>query len=189
MDTGIKVGDIMTRNFIHVPENTNLYDCAKMMVKKRVGSLMIKEGGALKGIITEKDIIWAVVKKTKKDLKSILAKEIMKRKVVTIKPSADITEAVSRFKKKKIRRLPVVEQGKLIGLLTEKDVLKIDPDLFQMIAETIKIREETEKLKRKGMSSKRVEGICEECGEFAILLKEDGQMICEDCCNERELIN
>ncbi|MFA5061064.1 MAG: CBS domain-containing protein [Candidatus Pacearchaeota archaeon] len=185
MDTGIKVGDIMTRNFIYVSEDTNLYDCAKIMVRKRVGSLMVKDEDSLKGILTEKDIIWAVVKKTKKCLKDILVKDIMKRKVITIKPSADITEAMDRFKKKKIRRLPVVEQGKLIGLITEKDVLKIDPGLFQMIAETIKIREETEKLKRKGMSSKRVEGICEECGEYAILLKDDGQMICEDCYNGR----
>jgi len=109
----------------------------------------------------------------------------MKRKVITIKPSADITEAMDRFKKKKIRRLPVVEQGKLIGLLTEKDVLKIDPGLFQMIAETIKIREETEKLKRKSMNAPRKQGICEECGEFGILLKDNNQMICEDCYNKR----
>jgi CBS domain-containing protein len=185
MDTGIKVGDIMTRNFIYVSKDTNLYDCAKMMVKKRVGSLMIKEDSTLRGIITEKDIIWAVVKKTKKGLKDILVKDIMKRKVITVKPSADITEAMDKFKKKKIRRLPVVEQGKLIGLLTEKDVLKIDPGLFQMIAETIKIREETEKLKRKNRNPRRVEGICEECGEFAILLKEGNQMICEECYNKR----
>ncbi len=185
MNTGIKVGDIMTRNFTYVSEETNLYDCARIMVKKRVGSLMIKVGDKLKGILTEKDIIWAVVKKKRKELKEIMVKDIMKRKVITIKPSADITEAMDRFKKKKIRRLPVVEQGKLIGLLTEKDVLKIDPGLFQMIAETIKIREETEKLKRKSMNAPRKQGICEECGEFGILLKDNNQMICEDCYNKR----
>ena len=183
MDTGIKVGDLMTRNFIYVAPDTNLKQCAKTMVKKRVGSLIIKEGDKLKGILTEKDIIWAIVKKSKKDLKNIQAKSLMKRKVVTIKPGADITEAMQKFKRKKIRRLPVVERGRLIGFLTSKDVLKIDPGLFQMIAETIKIKEETKKLKRR--KAVREQGICEECGEFDILYKSEAQVVCETCYNKR----
>ena len=54
MDTGIKVGDLMTRNFIWVKPETDLKKCAKTMIKKRVGSLIIKEGDKLKGILTEK---------------------------------------------------------------------------------------------------------------------------------------
>ena len=162
MEMGIKVGDLMTRNFVHVSPETNLKECARTMVKKRVGSIIIMEDQKLKGILTEKDIIWAIVKKSKEDLKSILAKDLMKRKVITIKPGDDITNAMQRFKKKKIRRLPVVENGKLIGMLTLKDVLKIDPGLFQMIAETMKIKEETCKLNRSSINAKREQGICEE---------------------------
>jgi CBS domain-containing protein len=185
MDTGIKVGDLMTRNFIHVSPETNLRDCAKTMVKKRVGSLIIKEGDKLKGILTEKDIIWAMVKKTKKGLKDIKSKDLMKRKVVTIKPGADITDAMTKFKKKKVRRLPVVENGKLIGFLTTKDILKIDPGLFQMIAETMKIKEETAKLKRRDIGAQRKQGICEECGEYDILYHDEAQLLCEKCYNKR----
>jgi CBS domain-containing protein len=186
METGIKVGDLMTRNFIWTTENTNLRECAKLMVKKRVGSLIIKEGDKLKGILTEKDIIWAVVKKSKKALKDIMAKDLMKRKVVTIKPSADIIEAMTKFKKKKVRRLPVVENGRLIGFLTSKDVLKIDPGLFQTIAETMQIKEETAKLKRSDDSlERRKQGICEECGKFDLLCKDEGQSLCEECYNKR----
>ena len=185
METGIKVGDIMTRNFVFVSPETDLRECARVMVKKRVGSLIVKDGDALKGILTEKDIVWAVVKKTKRDLKDILAKDLMKRKVVTIKPGADVTEALDRFKKKKIRRLPVVENGKVIGMITQKDILKIDPGLFQMIAQTIKIREVTEKLNRRKALSPRKQGICEECGEFEILQKDGLQWICESCYERR----
>jgi CBS domain-containing protein len=185
MDTGIKVGDLMTRNFIHVAPGTDLKQCAKTMVKKRVGSLIIKEGDKLKGILTEKDIIWAIVKKSKKDLKNIPAKALMRRKVVTIKPSADITDAMAKFKKKKIRRLPVVENGKLIGFLTTKDILKIDPGLFQMIAETMKIKEETEKLKRSDIEAPRKQGICEECGEYDILYHDEAQWLCDKCYSKR----
>lgn len=185
METGIKVGDLMTRNFIYTSPETNLKQCAKLMVKKRVGSLVIKENDKLKGILTEKDIIWAIVKKSKKDLNKILAKDLMKRKVVTIKPGADLTEAMNKFRKKKIRRLPVVENGKLIGLLTTKDILKIDPGLYQLIAETVKIREETEKLKRKDIKAQRKTGICEECGEFDILYEDAGQWLCDFCYSKR----
>ncbi len=185
MDTGIKVGDLMTRNFIHVSPETDLKECARTMVKKRVGSLIVKEGDKLKGILTEKDIIWAIVKKSKDDLKNIKAKELMKRKVVTIKPGADITDAMNKLKKKKVRKLPVVENGKVIGFLTAKDVLKVDPGLFEMIAETLKIREETEKLKRKDIEAPRKQGICEECGDYEILYHDEEQWLCDKCFDKR----
>ena len=185
MDTGIKVGDLMTRNFIHVSPETDLKECAKTMVKKRVGSLIIKDGDKLKGILTEKDIIWAVVKKSKAGLKDIQAKDLMKRKVITIKPGADITDAMTKFRKKKVRKLPVVENGKLIGFLTTNDILRIDPGLYQSIAETVKIREETEKLKRSNIEAPRKQGICEECGEFDILYHDEAQWLCDICYHKR----
>ena len=185
MDTDIKVGDLMTRNFIHVSPETDLRTCAKTMVKKRVGSLIIKNNDKLKGILTEKDIVWAIVKKSKDNLKNIQAKDLMKRKVVTIKPGADITDAMSKFRKKKVKRLPVVENGNLIGLLTIKDILKIDPGLYQMIAENLKIREETEKLKRSNINAPRKQGICEECGEYDILYHDEAQWLCDVCYHKR----
>ncbi|MFH1237854.1 MAG: CBS domain-containing protein [archaeon] len=185
MEMGIKVGDLMTRNFVYVTPETNLKECARTMVKKRVGSLIVREETKLKGILTEKDIIWAIVKKSKEDLKNILAKDLMKRKVITIKPGDDIIDAMQKFKKKKIRRLPVVENGKLIGMLTLKDVLRIDPGLFQLIAETMKIKEETSKLNRSSINAPRKQGICEECGEFDILYHDDAQWLCDSCYNKR----
>ena len=185
MDTGVKVGDLMTRNFVHVDPDTNLRQCAQIMVKKRVGSLIIKHKDKLKGLLTEKDIIWAIVKKSKDNLKNIKAKDLMRRKIITIRPGADITDAMQKFKKKKIRRLPVVENGKLIGYLTIKDVLKIDPGLYQMITETVKIKEETEKLNRSNINAPRKQGICEECGEFDLLYHDEAQWLCGTCYNKR----
>ncbi len=184
---GLKVGELMTRNFVHVSPDTSLKQCARMMVKRHVGSLIIKEGEKLRGILTEKDMVWAIFKKSsKKDMSDIFAKDLMKRRVVTIKPSADVVDALKRFKKKKIRRLPVVERGKLIGMLTTNDILKIDPGLFQMIAETIKIKEETEKLKRSNNGGiPREQGICEECGVYDILYKDEAQWLCESCYDKR----
>jgi len=185
METGVKVGDLMTRNFIYTSPETNLKECVRIMVKKRVNSLIIKNGDKLLGILTQKDILWAILKKSEAHLKDIQAKDLMRRKVITIRPGADITDAMRRFKKKKIRRLPVVENGRVIGILTIKDILKIDPGLFQMMAETIKIKEETAKLNRSNIDAPRKQGICEECGEFDILYHDEAQWLCDTCYNKR----
>jgi len=187
MKAGVKVGDLMTRNYISAAPETNLKKCAELMVKKRVGSLIIKDkDDVLQGILTEKDIIYAIVKKSKKDLDKIMAKDLMKTKVITVKPSLDVIEALNKVKKDKVRRLPVVENGKIIGMITLNDILKLDPTLFEMISETVKIREETEKLKRSEMSkfaSKK--DLCEECGQEEIIYDVDGQWVCEVCYEKR----
>ncbi|MFH1522168.1 MAG: CBS domain-containing protein, partial [archaeon] len=131
------------------------------------------------------DIVWAISKKSKKDLADVQAKDLMKRKVITIRPGADIIEAMEKFKKETIRRLPVVENGKLIGIITANDILRIDPGLFQIMSETIKIKEETEKLKRSDISALQEHGTCEECGEFDVLYHDESQWLCESCYAKR----
>ena len=184
MKSTVKVGDVMTRNFISVSPDTSLIDCAKEMTKKRVGSLVLKEGQKLVGLLTEKDIIWALTKTGNKDLHKISAKDVASKKIATIKPSSDVYEALGRMKKFKFRRLPVVVEGNVIGMLTLKDLMRIDPKLFADINFAGKIREESEKLKRAQGARWIKEGTCEECGNFNILYKVDDRLICEPCKEE-----
>ncbi len=178
--TEISVGDLMTRDFIYVSSSTDLKKCAETMVKKRVGSLIVKDGERLEGILTEKDIIWVIVKKSESELKKLLAKDLMKRRVVVIKPGIDVVEALEKMKKFRVRRLPVIENGKVIGMLTLNDILRVDPGLFQLFSQNVQIKEEAKKLNR-GMVSKTRDGICEECGEPGLLYFEDGQWTCPSC--------
>ena len=184
---GVKVGDVMTRNFISAKPDISILDAAKLMTKKRVGSLILKEGRLLKGIITEKDIIWALTKKpNKSDLANIKAKEICAKKLITIKPSADIHNAIRLMRKKKFRRLPVTIKKNVIGYLTLKDILRIQPELFEIAKEhnaINEIREESAKIKRIKSSGNFREGLCEECGNYEVLYNEDGRIICEGCRN------
>jgi len=181
MKIGVKAGDIMTRNFISVSPDTSLLDCAKKMVKKRVGSLILEEDNQLKGIITEGDIIWAMTKKSRRELNKIKASEIAPRKIVTIKPSADLYDALQKMKKTKYRWLPVTVNKNIIGFLTLKDVLRIEPSLFEMAPEIMQIREEASKLKRRRAGEHFIDGLCEECGNYNLLYRVDNRMICEDC--------
>lgn len=182
MEIGVKVGDIMTRKFVSVGPGTPIINCAKDMIKKHVGSLIIKENGRVLGILTEKDIIWALTKK--RDLSRIRAKDIMTRRVATISPSKDIYDALLKMKKKKIRWLPVVIKKNIIGMITLKDILRIEPSLFDIAVQNMQIREEKQKLKSKGKNNYSLwikEGGCEKCGARGILYNVYGKFLCEQC--------
>ena len=98
------VADIMTRDPITIGPGATLLDCAKMMVKKKVGSLLIAHQKKLLGFIAEKDILWAMIKKSKEDLSKIIALDIAPRKIATINPFVSVKEAVKKMKKLKILR-------------------------------------------------------------------------------------
>jgi CBS domain-containing protein len=177
--TGVKVGDVMTRNFISARPDIPVLSAIKVMVKNRIGSLIITEKGLLRGILTEKDVMWALSKK--KDLKGVKAGDVMTRKITTIRPSADVLEALKVMKKAKFRRLPVTVNKRVIGYLTLKELLKIQPGLFAIAHEGQSIREFEEKLKRKEKAEDFKEGVCDECGSLDMLYDEDGRLICDDC--------
>jgi len=181
MDTGIKVGDIMTRNFASISPDFSLIGAAKEMIKKRVGSLVVLKNKELKGILTERDIIWAMIKK--KNLDNIKVEDVAKRKVYTIKPSADLYVALKRIKETGYRRLPVLVKDNVIGVLTLKDILRVEPSLFESAREIMQIKEEKEKMNRIHdiRQGKLIEGICEECGTTDILYNIKGKLICESC--------
>jgi CBS domain-containing protein len=180
----ILVADVMTRIPITVKPDTNLLECAKKMVRKRVGSLLIVDKKKLMGFISQRDILWALIKKSKSDLSAIKAIDISPKKIATLTPNLTISEAIKKMKRLKFERLPVVYEKELVGMITSKDIFNFQPELYPELEELAKIREETNKLKRikkaqeRGTSS---EGICEECGSQGVLYRFNGMLVCDSC--------
>lgn len=182
----ILVSDIMTREPLTVKPDINLFECAKIMVKKNTGSLLIVEKKRLIGIISEYDILWALTKKSPAELPNIKAIDISPRKIATIKPSSTINEAIEKMKNLKFERLPVIHEKELVGLITVKDILNFNPEFYPELEEFAKIREESRKLKMVGRAKEKnrfSEGICEECGNYGVLVNSNGMLICESCKN------
>lgn len=180
----ILVSDIMTREPIVTNPNTNLLECAKKMVQKKTGSLLLLDNKRLVGLISRHDILWALVKKSKEDLSKIQARDISPRKIAVIKPSASLDEALKKMKDSKFERLPVVENNELVGIITVKDILSFHPEFYPEIEEFASIREESRKLKLVKKAKERMlsqEGICEECGNHDILYRVNGMLVCESC--------
>ena len=105
------------------------------------------------------------------------------KKIAKIGPTRTVKEAINKMKKLKFERLPVIEQGNLLGIVTIKDILSFNPELYPELDEFAKIRNETEKLKRVKKASSIREGICEECGNQDILYEFNGMLVCESCKN------
>jgi CBS domain-containing protein len=182
----ILVSDIMTREPIVIEPTANLLECAKKMVQKKTGSLLLVDKKKLIGIISRHDILWALVKQSKNELSIIKAKDISPKKIAVIKPSATLDEALKKMKDSKFERLPVVDNNELVGIITVKDILTFHPEFYPEIEEFAQIREESNKLKLVQKAKERVlsqEGVCEECGNHDILYKVNGTLVCESCKN------
>ncbi len=182
----ILVADLMTRDALSVKPETNLLECAKKMVRKNTSSLLLMHEKKLVGFITQQDILWALIKKSKEDLSKIKAIDISPKKIATIKPTSNIEEAINKMKKLKFERLPVIHEKKLVGIISIRDILTFNPEFYPELEELAKINEESEKLKRIKRTKEKTperEGICEECGNYGSLYKINGTLICSSCKN------
>ncbi len=182
MKTGYKVYDCMTTKPISVSSDVSLEECAKVMAQNHVGALVIKDNHQSKGLITEQDIVRKVVGKGINPLTKKV-RDFMETKIMTISPSDDIYDALIKMRDSNIRHLPVVENGKMVGLLTLKDVLKIEPSLFELLVEKFELREETRKPVERIISR---EAICQGCGAYVEdVRKIKGSLLCERCASEQ----
>jgi len=172
MKTGIKVCDAMTKKPEVVTKSISLVEAAERMLSGDVGSLIIKEQENLIGLITEKDIVKAVSKRL--DPVKTKVNDVMIQKIVTVDPKLDLYDALVKMNKEDVRRMPVISNGKLIGLLTMKDVLKLAPILYDLRIERFEIREEQAKLNN-------IHSICKNCGSTAQLYKVGNKYLCAAC--------
>lgn len=177
METGFKVCDAMTMKPITVSPDLSIQECAKIMNEYHIGAVIV-HSKELNGIITEQDIVRkSVILNDKPSVRK--ASDVMETVMHTIEPEKDIYDALIFMREKKIRHLPVVSCGEMVGLLTLKDILKIEPQLFDLIAEKINLREE----ERKPINTQpEKEGLCQECGKyFEELSEKEGVLLCARC--------
>ena len=140
VSTGYTVADAMTQEPVVISPNKTLREAAKIMAKEHVGALLVKEEDKIIGILTEQDIVRRGVAGTGNTaLKKV--REIMETNLTTTTPDEDIFEALRIMRDYNIRHLPVMHGGKFVGLVTLKDILKIEPDLYEIMVEKIELRE------------------------------------------------
>ncbi len=118
-----KVRDVMSSPVVSVLPTDSVFEAASRMMSHGVGAVVVESGGRPEGIVTERDLIKRVLIEGK-DPKRVACREIMSRPLVTIDPEASILKAVTLMKEKEIRRIVVVKGGRMVGIVTEKELIK-----------------------------------------------------------------
>ena len=122
----LEVRDVMTPEVVTEEEDTPVTKIAKDMEVYGIGSVIITREGEPVGIVTDRDIALKVIKEDKL-VREVKAKDIMSSPLITIEADASIEKACEIMAKNRIRRLPVVEDDKLVGVISVRNILTRSP--------------------------------------------------------------
>ena len=131
----MKVRELMTTEPVTVEPKPTLGEVATLMKQEDCGSLPVVEGGRLVGIVTDRDIVVRGVA-AGKDPKTQRVSEVMSANPVTIGPDNDVSDAEVKMADRQIRRLPVVEGGKLVGIIVTAQIARAGNE--RKVGETLK---------------------------------------------------
>ena len=176
----VLVRDIMSRPPITARETETVAGVSKLMGKHDIGCVIIVDkAGNPAGIITERDIVQRVA------ARNVLPSELkvaatMSKPVATIGPNATVNDAAKLMNNRRIRRLGVIDRGKLVGIVTMKDILQVTPAIIDLASEK----------SRAGLGGPRpshtaLGGYCDECEAWSDnLVQRDGIFLCPDCTRD-----
>lgn len=117
----MQVKELMSKNIASVTPDTPIIEVAKIMKKMNIGSVPVCEGDKVIGILTDRDIVLREVAMGK-NIEGVTAKDVMTVGISTAAPEMDVHEAAKLMADKQVRRLPVVEEDRLIGMLALGDL-------------------------------------------------------------------
>lgn len=121
----LPVKDWMAKPVLTCKKEDSILKVAKKMSLKHVGALIVIDADKKpKGMITEKDILSKVIAE-ELDTKSVLVKDIMSKKIVTMDVSTSFLALSRKMEENGFRRMPIIENGKLVGIITSSDIIKV----------------------------------------------------------------
>lgn len=121
----MKIREVMTTGVELIEADASVKDSMKRMLEHRITSLIVEKEAKEDqyGIITRRDIIDKVIAKGKNP-KEVSVKEVMTKPIMTLSPDTDLLEVAKLMAQKDVRRFPVEEEGKLVGLISNSDVFR-----------------------------------------------------------------
>jgi len=131
-----KVGDLLKHlkqtTVYNIAPGSSIIDAKDYMKEKRIGAVSIKAGDELVGILTERDILWKCDLRNDLSLEKVESFMTPVEDIVTVNPSVDLEECFNLMDVHRIRHLPVVENDKLVGMLSIRDLVRaiVDQQIF-----------------------------------------------------------
>jgi CBS domain-containing protein len=127
------VGNLMTPKPVTVDSNATVQDAARLMREHHIGTVIVTENGKLAGLVTDRDIVVRGVAEHE-DATKLKVSDVLTRDVTPLAPSDPVEKAVELMRKHAVRRFPVVEDGRPVGVLAIGD-LAIDLDPTSVLAQ------------------------------------------------------
>jgi signal-transduction protein with cAMP-binding, CBS, and nucleotidyltransferase domain len=131
-DMSLKVEDVMVKEVVTIDENATVKEAAEVMNKFEIGCLISVKKGKAMGIMTERDLLKRVVADGK-DASKTKVRDVMTSPLVVAEPSMDLGEAVKLMFQMKIKKLPVVDEKKLVGLVSLTDIARFQPQMIAIL--------------------------------------------------------
>ena len=131
----MKVRELMTKQPTTVAPDATLGEVATLMKQEDCGSIPVVEGGRLVGIVTDRDIVVRGIA-AGADPKTQRVSKVMSSGPVTVGPEEDVTDAEKKMAERQVRRLPVVEGGKLVGIIVTAQIARAANE--RTVGETMK---------------------------------------------------
>lgn len=130
------VKDIMSKNVVAVLPNDTAEDAARLMSENDIGSVPVIASGKLKGLLTDRDIVTRCISKGK-IASATQVSELMTTDVAYVTPEQSVHEAISMMAAERVRRLPVVKEGVVDGMVSLADIAKIHsgPEIASALTE------------------------------------------------------
>ena len=131
------IADIMSRKPVSIQQSASLQDAALLMREKNVGSLIVRDANErekILGVLTEWDFVHRAAAKGA-DMSTSTVNDFAVTDIITVTPAMDLFEALRLMRDADINHLPVMDEDKLVGLVTMKDILKIQPQLIEILTE------------------------------------------------------
>ena len=127
------VKEVMIKEVKTARPDTTVKEAAEVMNSHRIGPLVVvSPAGKIVGIMTERNVIELVA--TGRNSEETKVEEIMTKEVITIGPDATLEEAASLMTDKKVRKLPVIDNGRLVGIITASDLVAHERELIEKVA-------------------------------------------------------
>ena len=172
----MQVREAMSSPVVSVDETEDIVQVANKMREQRVGAvIVVNRNGNPVGIVTERDVVTRVVADGV-DPNMVLAGKVMTSPLKMVEPELGLMDAMRMMDKENIRRLGVIYKGELVGIITDRSILRLVPTIMDIVKEQKEILEADS-----GGGSSSV-GYCERCEAYSNNLREvDGEFLCEDC--------
>jgi len=125
----------MVKNVITLQLDASVYEAVKLLNKNKIGCLVVVHNGAIVGILTERDLLERVLEKCKNPKETKIS-EIITRNVIVGTPDMDVFEATRVMFKIKVKKLPITEGNRLVGIVTLTDIARatsIDKKTIELI--------------------------------------------------------